>query len=624
MTEDIDAVDENITPEQIAPMILYLASDLAKDVNGRIFGCHGPHIFEYHMVLSPGVELEDGATWTASQIGEKLAEIGELPKAKAPAAAEAGELSIEEQCGQVFDTMPELFMPERAGDWSSTIHFDLTGTGSWTVKVDGGKCTTSKGKPDNADCNIVYQSADILLGAVTGKINSQQAFMAGQISADNMADLMKFAQCFDMKKAAALAKKKAGGESAAVSVEDQCGEVFKRMPTLFMPEKAGEWSSVLHFNIEGTGSWTVSVAGGECTTGKGAPDNANCNITYKSADVLLGTVTGKINAQQAFMQGDIAADNMGDLMKFAQCFDMKRAAAEAKKETGDDEAAAAPAQEGMNRDALGTTIRGPAEFVYPQDAEGYARATNDLNDAYVNGGNRLAPLLFPVRPFTKVIGEAVTNRDLNADLLRLVHGEQEMIFHDVLRPWDLVAPRATLFDIEDKSSGQLLKVKQTLMRDGEVVCETYSGYFIRAKRKPGEKKEPKEATAPVERDYSFSSTFKMDSDQSIRYAEFSLDNNPIHTSEKTAQSAGHPGIICHGLCTMAMTGRELVNHLAGGDPARLKRFKVRFTKIVLPGDELTTRAWLVEENDAVTTYGVETLNQDGDLVIGNALVEIAK
>jgi acyl dehydratase len=75
---------------------------------------------------------------------------------------------------------------------------------------------------------------------------------------------------------------------------------------------------------------------------------------------------------------------------------------------------------------------------------------------------------------------------------------------------------------------------------------------------------------------------------------------------------------------MAMTGRELVNHLAGGDPARLKRFKVRFTKIVLPGDELTTRAWLVEENDAVTTYGVETLNQDGDLVIGNALVEIAK
>ncbi len=74
---------------------------------------------------------------------------------------------------------------------------------------------------------------------------------------------------------------------------------------------------------------------------------------------------------------------------------------------------------------------------------------------------------------------------------------------------------------------------------------------------------------------------------------------------------------------MAMTGREIINHLADGNPARLKRLKVRFTKIVLPGDELTTRAWLVEENNGVATYGVETLNQNGDLVIGNALAEIA-
>ncbi|HIA02460.1 MAG TPA: hypothetical protein EYN06_03475, partial [Myxococcales bacterium] len=593
------------------------------DVNGRIFGCHGPHIFEYHMVLSPGVELEDGATWTASQIGERLADISSLPKAEAAKSESSGELSVEDQCNQVFATMPDLFMPERAGDWSSTIHFDLTGTGSWTVKVDAGKCTTSKGKPDNADCNIVYQSADILLGAVTGKINSQQAFMAGQISADNMGDLMKFAQCFDMKKAAALAKKKAAAEGGgAPSVEDQCGEVFNRMPSLFMPERAGDWASVLHFNITGTGSWAVNVAGGECTTSKGKPDNANCTITYKSADILLGAVTGKVNSQQAFMQGDIAADNMGDLMKFAQCFDMKRAAAEAKKEAGGGETAAAPV-EGMNPAALGAIYRGPAEFVYPADCEGYANATNDHNPAYLNDDDRLAPIMLPVRPFIKVIGDAVTDKDLNADLLRLVHGEQDMIFHDVIKPWDLVAPRAMLYEIEDKSSGQLLKVKQTLMRDGDVVCETYSGFFVRGQKKPGEKKEAKAPQAPVQRDYSFNSSFRMDDDQPLRYAEYSLDKNPIHVDEKTAKAAGHPGVICHGLCTMAMTGRELINHLADGNPARLKRLKVRFTKIVLPGDELTTRAWLVEENNGVATYGVETLNQNGDLVIGNALAEIA-
>ena len=78
----------------------------------------------------------------------------------------------------------------------------------------------------------------------------------------------------------------------------------------------------------------------------------------------------------------------------------------------------------------------------------------------------------------------------------------------------------------------------------------------------------------------------------------------------------------HGLCTMAMTTRELVNHAADGDPKRLQRIKVRFSKIVLPSDTLTTRAWNVEQNNGVTTVGFETLNQNGDKVISHGLAEI--
>ena len=65
----------------------------------------------------------------------------------------------------------------------------------------------------------------------------------------------------------------------------------------------------------------------------------------------------------------------------------------------------------------------------------------------------------------------------------------------------------------------------------------------------------------------------------------------------------------------------MINHLCDGDPRRLKRLKVRFTQVVYPGDTLTTRAWLLEKNEGITTVALETVNQNGETVIGNALAE---
>ena len=213
------------------------------------------------------------------------------------------------------------------------------------------------------------------------------------------------------------------------------------------------------------------------------------------------------------------------------------------------------------------------------------------------------------------------NMELNADVLRLVHGEQDMRFHHAIRPWDLLAARASVATIQDKSSGQLVEVHQRLMRDGEIVCEATSGYFIRGPKKAGEKK--REPAETPERSWLFESTYTVDGDQSYRYAEASLDRNPIHIDDAIAKAAGHPGVICHGLCTMAMATRELVDRLAGADPTRLKRVKVRFSRIVLPGDQLTTRAWSVDEREGVRTVGFECLNQRGERVLTNAFAEIA-
>jgi NAD(P)-dependent dehydrogenase (short-subunit alcohol dehydrogenase family) len=78
MTEDLammkGASEADLGPQHIAPVVAFLASDLAKDVTGRIFGVHGRQIFEYKMEQNAGATKPSGA-WTPEEIKERFAEI---------------------------------------------------------------------------------------------------------------------------------------------------------------------------------------------------------------------------------------------------------------------------------------------------------------------------------------------------------------------------------------------------------------------------------------------------------------------------------------------------------------------------------------------------------------------
>ncbi len=70
----------------------------------------------------------------------------------------------------------------------------------------------------------------------------------------------------------------------------------------------------------------------------------------------------------------------------------------------------------------------------------------------------------------------------------------------------------------------------------------------------------------------------------IRYAGASGDFNPIHWSDRVAKSVGLPGVIAHGMFTMALASRALVSWV--GDPAKVVSFGTRFTKpVVVPDDD---------------------------------------
>lgn len=105
--------------------------------------------------------------------------------------------------------------------------------------------------------------------------------------------------------------------------------------------------------------------------------------------------------------------------------------------------------------------------------------------------------------------------------------------------------------------------------------------------------------------------------QIVQYSGASGDFNPVHTDEIFAtQVMGLPSVFAHGMLTMAMTGKMITNYVGDG---RLKKFGVRFTKQVFPGNTLNAKATIKEiyhqDENILVDLDILTKNQDNQTVL---------
>jgi acyl dehydratase len=105
----------------------------------------------------------------------------------------------------------------------------------------------------------------------------------------------------------------------------------------------------------------------------------------------------------------------------------------------------------------------------------------------------------------------------------------------------------------------------------------------------------------------------------VRYAGASGDFNPIHIDEEFAKSVGLPGMILHGLWTMAQVARAQAE--AGGGPESLRRLSVKFRGMGFPERELIVRSTVREVADGVAKIDT-TAEQSGKKIIRNAEAEV--
>jgi acyl dehydratase len=122
----------------------------------------------------------------------------------------------------------------------------------------------------------------------------------------------------------------------------------------------------------------------------------------------------------------------------------------------------------------------------------------------------------------------------------------------------------------------------------------------------------------------------------VRYAGASGDFNPIHWSDRVAQSVGLPGVVAHGMLTMALGGRLITDWL--DDPAAVLSYQVRFTRpvpvpdVVAGVDDVDAEGALVELTGTLKSVSEDQAGRIGKVdvvatvagktVLGRATAEV--
>jgi len=225
--------------------------------------------------------------------------------------------------------------------------------------------------------------------------------------------------------------------------------------------------------------------------------------------------------------------------------------------------------------------------------------------------------VIPFMPaFLPMIGEARLN------MLAVLHGEQKIVLHRPIPPAGTVYTDAVCRAIYDKGDkGAVLHFDvdcrnaegELLFENQAVVVDRSAGNFGGERGPKPEKFDPPEGRSP-----DFEVEYATSPNQAALY-RLSGDKNPLHIDPEVAKLGGFDRPILHGLCTFGFAGRAVLNGLCGGDPARFKSLAVRFTGVVFPGETLITSGWKMEPG----RYIVQTRAQDGRVVLGNGLAEVA-
>jgi acyl dehydratase len=198
----------------------------------------------------------------------------------------------------------------------------------------------------------------------------------------------------------------------------------------------------------------------------------------------------------------------------------------------------------------------------------------------------------------------------------LVHGEQVMAYERPLPVGARVRTRARLESVAPRRTGSTVTVRLETSDGSGTICEQLFTIFVVDRELPAAgpsdvslDADPEPVGDAVEPLGELTETVPVG--QPERYADASGDRSRIHLDDEHAKAQGLPGVILHGMSTLAYAARAC-RVLAGGEPVFLAG---RFSAPVLPGESIRTTVDAAPDRDGRVAGTFETSVVRGETAI---------
>ena len=274
----------------------------------------------------------------------------------------------------------------------------------------------------------------------------------------------------------------------------------------------------------------------------------------------------------------------------------------------------------LNLKSIGEKV-GPFTREYePKDAMLYALGVgagfHDLEYCYEKNLKVLPS--FSIASIFDTMAEFAIKAQVN--LAGILHGEQDLIFHNPIPPEGTLTTNGQIDNIYDKGKDKgalVIGRSDTFHSNGEKLFTSIFSLFCRLDGGfDGEKSLKTEFEFP-EREPDFIVKDTPLTGQPLLY-RLSGDIFPLHADPKFAKASGFKKPIMHGLCTHGFACRALLNQLIPNASEKARRMKCRFSNTLYPGIPIETLIWKIEEGKAVwKTINSETREE----IITNGLFE---
>jgi len=267
----------------------------------------------------------------------------------------------------------------------------------------------------------------------------------------------------------------------------------------------------------------------------------------------------------------------------------------------------------------------------------YAAGLADHNPRYFDTsrlGGIVAHPVFSVCPEWPVIvaaRQAAIGVGMTDDEVRRgIHATHDLIIHRLARPGDILTTTLTTVGLQQRSPGAYTTIRlETVDANGEPVSTTEQGSIYLGVDCDGDDivAEPVRPSIPDSVLVPDAPSIPMvealvniETGAAHVYTECARIWNPIHTDPLVAVAAGLPGIILHGTATLAHCVTGVVNHIANGDPTKVRRIVGRFGAMVEMPSQITIRIYEPVAGHNELIVPVDVINAQGAKAIDRAAI----